>query len=376
MGNPFEPLRPALEYIAQEARVLPATGQAVEDLMRPDHAEVVDRLRSGDEQLSDVLLEAPNRQPYVFLTPIHRTQRHVLRYFLDGSARTFFLGDVVEGNRQSPVHVAQIGASVVFRKDNGQVNVARSKHQIVLMMDKKKISFGDKVEELVERYAPSFRFHDTMEDDGESEKSSPGKEPRSRAAHKAHHLMSNLEDELGRGLSRESGQWLVLDGSLSKDLFRWKDVPDFIGLTKSFSREPSFKLPGARGGRVVNLYELLAELPFSARTCAFSARSGKVAVWYVRLREQRHLEYPLMGVVKVEFPNPGTEAVLSNLIDEISGALVEERQVTPHGKDIRWHAHIYAIYLAEQAVKNGFVSTEALKVGIKWPVQSGTMPVK
>lgn len=371
MSNPFEALRPALEYIAREAKVLPATGQAVEDLMRPDHAEVVDRLRSGDEQILDVLLETPNRQPYVPLTSIHRTERHPLRYFLDGSARTFFLGDAVEGTRQSSVHVAQIGAAVVFRKDNGQVNVAKSKHQIVLMLDKKKVSFGDKVKELVESAGPRFVFHDTMQDDGESEKSSPGKEPRSRAAHKAHHLMAELEDELGRALSRQAGEWLVVDGSLSKDLFRWKDVPQFFGVTKSFSREPLFKLPGARGGRVANLYELLAELPFSARTCAFSARSGKVVVWYVRLREQKYLDYPLMGVVKVEFPNPSMEAVPSDLIDEISGALVAERQVTPHGKDIRWHAHLYAIYLAEQAVKIGFVSTEALKAGIKWPTRAG-----
>ena len=96
-----------------------------------------------------------------------------------------------------------------------------------------------------------------------------------------------------------------------RDLHSWKDVPQFFGVTKSFSREPLFKLPGARGGRVVNLYQLLADLPFSSRTCAFSARSGKVVVWYVRLREQRHLDYPLMGVIKVEFPNHSGEAVTS-----------------------------------------------------------------
>jgi hypothetical protein len=121
----------------------------------------------------------------------------------------------------------------------------------------------------------------------------------------------------------------------------------------------------------VNLFELLAELPFSARTCAFSARSGRVAVWYVRLREQRHLDYPLMGVVKIEFPNVIGDAVPSDIIDQISGALVAERQVTPHGKDVRWHAHLYAIYLAEQAVKNGFVSSEVLKAGLKWPTVGG-----
>jgi len=370
MGNPFEGLRPALEVITQEAKVLPATGQAVEDLMRPDHEEVIDRLRSGDDKVLDVLLETPNRQRYVELTPLHRTEKHLLRFFLDGSARTFFLGDAVEGNRRTPIHVAQVGAAAVFRKDDGQVKVAKSVHKIVLMLSKQAVSFGDKVEDLVKQAGPGFAFHDTMEEDGETEKRAPGKEPRSRAAHQAHHIMAGEEDQLGRGLQREKDQWLVLDGSLGKDLHSWKDVPQFFGVTKSFSREPLFKLPGARGGQVANLYELLSNLPPSARTCAFSARAGKVVVWYVRLREQRHLDYPLMGVVKVEFPNPTGDAVPSELIDELSSALIAERQVTPHGKDIRWHAHLYAIYLAEQTVKNGFVSTDALKAGLKWPTQA------
>lgn len=371
MRNPFSGLRPALEIIQQEGDVLPATGQAMEDLVRPDHAEVIDRLRMGDDKILDVLIETPNRESYVVLKPLHRTERHLLRYFLDGSARTFFLGDVVEGERRSPVHVAQIGAATVFRKDNGQVKVAKSKHQFVLMMDKSALSFGDKVKAVVDAAGERYKFHDTMEEDGETEKTSPGKEPRSRAAHKAHHLMAELEDLLGRGLDRKEGQWLVLDGSLGKDLHAWHDVPNFLGVTKSFSREPKFKLPGTRGGSIVNLYHLLKDLPFSSRTCAFSARSGKMAVWYVRLREQKHLDYPLMGVVKVEYPNHGTEAVPSEAINEISSALVAERQVTPHGKDIRWHAHLYAIYLAEQAVKNGFVSNEVLKAGMKWPTATG-----
>ena len=371
MRNPFEGLRAALEVITREAKVLPATGQALEDLMRPDHEEVIDRLRSHpDDKVMDVIFEKPNRQPYVQLKEVRRTEHHPLRFFLDGSARTFFLGDAVEGNRRTPIHVAQVGAAAVFRKDDGQVKVAKSIHKIVLMLDKKAVSFGDKVEELVKKAGPAFDFHDTMEEDGETEKSAPGKEPRSRAAHKAHHIMAGEEEQLGRGLQREKDQWLVLDGSLGKDLYSWKDVPRFFGVTKSFSREPQFSLPGKRGTHQASLYELLSELPFSARTCAFSIRAGKAVQWYVRLREQKEMDYPLMGVVKVELPNLNEEPVPSDLIDELSGALVAERQVTPHGKDVRWHAHLYAIYLAEQAVKTGFVSTEALKAGMKWPTQA------
>lgn len=369
MSNPFAPLRPALEVITREAKVLPATGQAMEDLMRPDHEEVIDRLRAHpDDRVMDVIYEEPNRQTYVQLKPIHRSERHPLRYFLDGSARTFFLGDVVEGSRRSAIHVSQIGAAAIYRSANGSVRVAKSEHRIVLMMDAKAVSFADAVKAKVAEAGGRFQFLDTMEEDGESEKTAPGKEPRSRAAHKAHHAMAELEETLGRSLAREQGQWLVLDGSLGKDLYKWKDVHSYFGVTKSFSREPQFSLPGKRGTKQVNLYELLSELPFSARTCAFSIRAGKAVQWYVRLREQKEMDYPLMGVVKVEFPNLAEEPVASDLIDELSGALVAERQATPHGKDVRWHAHLYAIYLAEQAVKNGFVSTEALKAGLRWPV--------
>jgi hypothetical protein len=77
-----------------------------------------------------------------------------------------------------------------------------------------------------------------------------------------------------------------------------------------------------------------------------------------------------MGVVKVELPNPTGESVPSDHIDELSSAIIAERQATPHGKDVRWHAHLYAIYLAEQAVKTGFASSEALKAGIRWPTQA------
>lgn len=366
--NPFRGLRPALEFITKEARVLPATGQAMEDLVRPDHAEVIDRIRMGDDSFFELLLETPNTSPYVVLNPVYREEKHILRYFLDGSARTFFLGDVVEGKRRTAIHVSQIGTAVVYRKDNGQVKVAASCHKIILMMDKKAVSFGDRVEELVKKAGERFDFCDIQEQDGETERTSPGKEQRSRAPHKAHHLMAKLEEGLGRDLKRGKEQWLIMDGNAGKDLYMYKDIPNVCWLNKSFSREPTFQLPGKRGGKTVNLYELLAELPYSARTCAFSARSGDAVIWFLRLREQKQMDYPLMGVVKIELPNPSKEALSSEIINELSAVLLAERQATPHGKDLRWHAHIYAIYLAEQAVKNGFISNEALKAGLKWPL--------
>lgn len=367
MRNPFEALRPALETIAREAEILPATGQALEDLMRPDQEEVYDRIRTGpDDRIIDVLIEAPNRATYVPAPPLYRPEKHVYRYFLDGSARTYFIGTALEGDRQTPVHVAQIGAVAVFREDDGQVHVAKSAHKLLLLIDRDAVSFGSKVEEAVRRAGARFDFVNLKEDDAYTQGTGV-KEPRSKAAHKANWRMRMLEWDIARELSRLEDHWLILDGGLGSEFREWRDGRQFLGVAKSFSREPQFSVKDGRGKKTFNLYQLLADLPEEHRTAAFRVLSGTVAVWYVRIRPQKHLDYPLMGVVKVEYPNPSGEAVPSDMIDELSRALVGERSETPHGRDIRWHAHLYPVFLAEQAVKNGFLSAEALKAGLRWP---------
>jgi hypothetical protein len=58
--------------------------------------------------------------------------------------------------------------------------------------------------------------------------------------------------------------------------------------------------------------------------------------------------------------------VPSDLIDKISRALVAERNVTPHGQDRRWHAHLYPIFLSERVVKESLFSRETVQQFLKW----------
>lgn len=117
-----------------------------------------------------------------------------------------------------------------------------------------------------------------------------------------------------------------------------------------------------------DLTSILAGLPYGYRTVAFSAFEGKVAFWYIRLREQKELDYPLMGVIKVEYPCPDSKPVPSELVDLISSALFLERNVTPYGLDRRWHCSLYPIYVAEQVIKTKFFSREVIMGSIKWPI--------
>jgi catechol 2,3-dioxygenase-like lactoylglutathione lyase family enzyme len=371
MRNPFEGLRPALEVMVKEGKILPATGQAVEDMMRPDQDEAYDRVRLGVEHgIVDILIESPNRELYVDCPAIHREEKHLFRYFLDGSARTFYLGNVVEGERQTAIHVSQVGAAAVLRDQHGHIKIAVSDHKFVLLMNKDELSFGDEIEKRVRAAGNRYEFVNLKEEDHQTEGIQAGKEPRSRAAHKANWVMRGVEKQIAEGLRRSDGEWLMLDGGLGSEYAKdWKEGKEYAGIVKSSWKELKFSVKGGRGAKqTINTYELLSSLKAGQRTLAFGLRDGLIATWFVRIRGPEYLDFPLMGVLRVELPNPTMEAVPSDLITEVSGALVAERCVSPHGKDARWHSHLYPIYLAEQAVKNGFVSTEVLKAGLKWPL--------
>ncbi|MEW6420084.1 MAG: hypothetical protein AB1480_18550 [Nitrospirota bacterium] len=198
------------------------------------------------------------------------------------------------------------------------------------------------------------------------------KDPRDKAGAKARSEMHKLEIELIKSTDnlRNENTWLILDGAVKfveEDIWNsWKDNPYLIGVAKSFRKDPMFQF-GRRASQRKDITSILAGLPHAHRTVAFSAYDGQVAFWYVRLREQKELDYPLMGVVKVEFPRPDRTPVVSELADLISQALVAERNVTPYGLDRRWHCSLYPIHIAEKVIKNRFFSKEVLMGCIKWP---------
>lgn len=243
MPSPFAALVPALGVLATEGRVLPATGQAIVDGVRPDIEELYDRATGGDA-VSEGLWEHPRASMYHRVPQIQRHDQHVFRYFTDGSTKTYFIGTVLEHERSSPIQLAQVGAAGVRRDDDGSLRTASVRHE-------------------------------------------------------------------------------------------------------------------------------LAGLDEGHRTAVFPRRRGDrsqlIAFWYVRLRPQRQLDYPLMGVVKVEIPCSDGEPLDSDLADLISGALIAERSVTPHGQDSRWHAHLYPIWIAERVIRDSFYSEEVLKAAIRWP---------
>lgn len=375
MPNPFASLEPALRAIAEGADVLPATGQAQEYLQRFDIDEYYDRVLTKDDKVIRDFQETPNNRLYVSLEPLRRSDEHVFRYFVDGSVKTYFLGTAVVHDQSTPIMLGQAGAAGVRREDDGRVRTYRACREIIILADRGVLTDGvwSKLEAMEPGNGPvPLRVLNTKDSDQYTDGDADGehKEKRSRAAHKANWRMRELEKETLRELLADhesTGAWAVVDGGLGKEFKEKAFERGFVGVVKNFSKDQLFELTSRGQTTRFNLYELLAKLELNHRTAVCGRDNGHVAFWYVRMREQKHLDYPLMGVVKVEIPNPRNELVSSNLVDHLSRAMLAERSVCPHGRDARWHAHLYPIFLAEQVIKTGFYSEEVLRAGIKWP---------
>jgi hypothetical protein len=368
-------IRDILKAIHQDAEVLPAVGGAVEDLERPDFEEREDQALNEEEKVFETIFERdPSGPPRLYrpVPSLGRTENHLFRYFLDGSFRSYFLGTVLENERESPVHYAQIGACVVRREEDGSIRREVLQVENVLLAGKQRLSEAvwTKLEELA--LQAGVQLVDLTERDIVSGVLADF-DLRNKAAGKVRFAMHNLEAEIIKQILAQLSmeRWLIVDGSLLFEpmltqLSSGEHIKPVVGVAKNFRKDPQFVFGKGPRAERRSIYKMLADLQAEHRTTAFSARGGKVVFWYVRLREQTYLDYPLMGVVKVELANPSQEPVSSHLIDEISRALVAERSVTPHGQDRRWHAHLYSIFLAERAVKESLLSREAVQQFLKW----------
>jgi hypothetical protein len=365
-------LAPALELLQENLDVLPATGGAVEDLLRADVDEIEDMLVNKDSKEVTDFLEAPAPNPrdiYRATPPIYRDQKHHYRYFIDGSLRTYYIATGIEGDRSFPIELAQIGAAVMERNERGNVRPLKVRQRILLLLPKGELGVSDTLWEKLKRLnTPDgfFEVIDITEKNSLEHKDATVENLRTRAGGIARNRMHKLEIAMIRETDGRRGQdsWLILDGAVKLDEFI--KTPHMIGVAKSFRKDPEFRFGGKRSPIRKDITSILAGLPYAHRTAAFSAHGGKVAFWYVRLREQKQVDYPLMGVVKVEYPRPDQTPMDAELADLLSRTLVAERNATPHGRDNRWHCHLYPIFLAEQAIKNTFHSKEVLMGMVRW----------
>ena len=172
-------------------------------------------------------------------------------------------------------------------------------------------------------------------------------------------LMHEVEQETALGIKRETNNWLVMDGAIRNQEFM--KLKDTIGVAKSFSRKPSFRI----GGQTLTLPAYMKNIDEGERSAVFrketpTAAEGELVFWYERIRTFPPME-PLGGIVKVDMalPKDKLEENDSKQIDEISAEIYNLRLPATYPKP-RWPSMIYPISICEKYMAASFLSRYCL----------------
>ena len=176
--------------------------------------------------------------------------------------------------------------------------------------------------------------------------------------------MSKAEFAIVDGFRKQFPRdWLIKDGLLSLGSYgAGMALPEVIAVAKSFTTTQKFTVRDGNKRVKQSISTLISNMAVHHRTPVFEGFGGNTGFWYLRLREAKQMQFPLFGVIKIEIPHlPDQQPITTELIDELSRALLAEQFVTPYGSDDRWHTHLYPIFQAECAAKQLFYSTQIIQ---------------
>lgn len=313
----------------------------------------------------------------------------LLTYFLDGSRRVFKVDDIAyahSGGRSViyPVIGGQIGVGCCKRVDKRMVP-EKFKQEFVLSIPDianadgkpgffpaiaKKLNESDELKRLNIEFSTVLPYKTAKNNDQKFE---------DRGTACIQDRMIQREKELVAELVREKklnyNNYLIKDGSLEyrptkedkadkkkyqifKNNYTW-----VIGVSKNFNPEVCVDINGKSNPGFI------ADLPLYHRTpvACFQKEEWfgdtEFAVWYIRIRDKGRTRTPFDGIIKVEkilvTKEEMEDGVDSNLVNQISAYLINERNPVCYGSDLRWANHLYPIYLTETYVKSKYLSAES-----------------
>ena len=290
----------------------------------------------------------------------------LFKYFMDGSRRTYKVGDlVIPGRKIYPVIAAQVRAGCVER-NRRKVNSKElfAKNYLLLSDSFNEVNY-DEIKRCIDR---CDKFNPSVTVEKYSYMKSKDSSPNSAAIAKANSLMHQMEVDILSDMVKaeilETDKMLIVDGPLQflaedskkdefADLFY-----NVVGVSKSF--DPNLPTSDKRSSSHVGAFIL--DLKYGERTPVFRKKNSMMRVfgfWYLRIRKRTNIKNPLDGIIKVEkmaIREDIKNGFNTDVIDNISLSLLAEGIPTCHGRDNRWASHLYPIYMAETMIKSTFSS--------------------
>lgn len=292
-------------------------------------------------------------------------------YFMDGSRRTYKIGDIViEGKKIYPVVVAQIRAGSTKRDDMKKLHsngLIRRKNLLLLIDKLNSVDFQEIRLRIIRTSVAQELNLDVVSYHFEPEKHNV---PVNAAIAKANSMMHDMEIEILSNMVQsntlEPDRMLIVDGPLQfigQDTGKSEFADMFynvVGISKSFNPMLPTSGKAKRGGTQIGA-ELL-KLEYGERTPVFlkeNDRHRRFGVWYLRIRPRNRVSNPLEGIIKIEkmaLEDHYDSGIPTDVVDTISLSLLNECSPTCYGRDERWASHLYPVYLTETLIKSSFES--------------------
>jgi len=308
-------------------------------------------------------------------------KKPLFNFFLDGSRRIFKVDDIAYDRKVFPILAGQIGVACCRRFDGylkkhlfARMNVL-GLPEYAAQNDNIKEEFNNLLNKINEtHYLKKKNFNLQKILPYSSNKLEEGESYEKKATASIQDEMIRNEKELVGSLASKNdlnqNSFLLKDGSLeyksigksrlTKDNYRY-----VVGASKAFNPE-LFKSDDAKSNATV-----LAQLPLYHRTPAYKytstwskSKEGPVtyAIWYVRIRSAERTDSPFEGILKLEkillTHDEEDYGIESDLIDEITANVINERNPVCYGEDNRWANHLYPIYITEKFIKSNYLSNE------------------
>lgn len=310
-----------------------------------------------------------------------------LKYFLDGSRHVYHVDDISYGSRVFPVIAGQVDVACC-RRDNKQMKAESPTiiKRVISLPDTCDKSgrhpeaylnyIRDKINENSRLIRLGLHFDDVLTYKTDSLTKT---EFRDRAIATVQDYMIDAEkglvDTLAKAGKLKNKSWLVKDGSLEympMKTGRYADIKSFmdsyrwvVGVSKSFN--PELCKVSVGGGKAKANADAIINLPQFYRTPVARISIDRIpgisfAVWYIRLRSLQQTRTPFDGVIKVEkilvTETEQKKGLDTSVVDDISASIINERNPTCYGADLRYANHLYPVYLTESYVKSTYLSND------------------
>ncbi len=275
-----------------------------------------------------------------------------IKYFIDGSRRTYVIGYMTYGEKFLPIVAGQAGAACCLREGKRLKKVRLDKNIYLLLPNVMESYEIDNItqmlksESFIEVKVETYKY-----------KEEQNKPPVEFAIAKLNAIMQEKEISILKWLTvnkrLNSESLVVVDGSLQFQKTRDVNFDNVIGISKTYR----VNFSGITKPKKRQLGVVLKDLDYGYRTPVFQVKDSPIGFWFLRIRQKKALMSPLDGIIKIEMFTQGNDEVLdSAMVDNISMFLVLERNPVCYGVDKRWQNLLYPIYLTEKLLKGAFLS--------------------